>query len=231
MIPQSAKDNMKALELEYCPVAVKYCFNKPEGYEYFDMSGKPICTMTKYVQDTGKTFYVETAQEGCMAKFDLGAVEIEPFSQSGNVGFFHGIYRQQAGNARMYYDLEFLKKGTVNYILFGPATEVDFDPDLVLFVAPTAKADIIMRASHFVTGDFYESRSTPVLGCHWLYNYPYTSGKVNFVITGMHMGMKRAGCYPAGLHGISIPFQQLPPAQGMLRRSASADLSFLLHLP
>lgn len=209
MIPQAAKDKLKELNLTYAPVAVKFCFNKPAGYDYYDMTGTPMCKMIKLAQDMGKAFYVEVAQEGCMAKFDLGAADMESFSMSGNVGFLHGIYRQQGGNACMYYGLDFLRRGTVNYMIFAPATEADFDPDLMIFVAPVDEADYIMRASHFVTGDFYESKSTPVLGCHWLFNYPYTSGKINNVITGMHMGMKRQKCYPAGLYIISIPFQQL----------------------
>ena len=86
---------------------------------------------------------------------------------------------------------------------------MDFDPDLIVFVAPTDKADIIMRATSYCTGDFYEFKSTNVLGCHWLYNYPYMTGKVNMMITGMHFGMKRAKLYPMGLHVIVVPYQKL----------------------
>lgn len=144
-----------------------------------------------------------------MGKHVMGVEPIEPFAQSGAVGFQHGIFRQQACNARLYYEIDFFKENTANFIIFGPATEVDFDPDLIVFVAPTEKADIIMRASSFASGDLYESKSSNVLGCHWLFNYPYMSGKTNFMITGMHFGMKRAKLYPAGLHIIVVPYQKL----------------------
>ena len=47
------------------------------------------------------------------------------------------------------------------------------------------------------------------------YDYVYikfsgVTGKVNFVITGMHFGMKRAKLYPAGMHIISVPYQKFP---------------------
>ena len=208
MIKQSAKDALAALELEYCPVAVKFCFNRPDGYELLE-SDKPICHQIKNTQDLKKTFYIELAQEGCLGKRVLGAEPMVPFDESGTIGFHHGIYKQQGCNARLYYEIETLVPGTCNFVIFGPATEVDFDPDLIVFVAPTPKADIIMRAYSYCTGDLYESKSSSVLGCHWLFSYPYRTGKANFVITGMHYGMKKANLYPAGLHMIVIPYQKL----------------------
>ena len=209
MIKKDAQDAMKKLDLEFCPVAIKFCFNRPDGYEEFD-TNKPLCHHFKNVQETGKTYYIDVAKEGCMGKHVLGVEPIAPFAESGAVGFHHGIFKQQSCNARLYYEIQFFKENTVNFVLFGPATEVDFDPDLIVFVAPTEKADIIMRATSYSSGDLYESRSTNVLGCHWLFNYPYMTGKVNFVITGMHFGMKRAKLYPAGLHIISVPYQKFP---------------------
>lgn len=209
MIRQEAKEAMRRLDLEYVPVAVKFCHNRPEGYDELP-TDIPLCHHLKKVQDAGSTYYIDAAQEGCMGKHVLGVKPIEPFAESGAVGFQHGIFRQQACNARLYYEIEFFKEGTVNFVLFGPATEVDFDPDLIVFVAPTDKADVIMRAASYATGDLYESKATNVLGCHWLFNYPYRSGKVNFMITGMHFGMKRAKLYPTGLHIIAIPYQKMP---------------------
>ena len=208
MIKQSSKDAMKRLELEYCPVAVKFCFNKPEGYEELDVS-IPLCHHIKNVQTTQQTYYIEAAKEGCVGKFMLGALPFDSCAQAGTLGFHHGIFKQTGCNANIYYNIETFKQGTVNYVLFGPATEVDFDPDIIFFVANVEKADIIMRATSYCTGDLYEQKATNVIGCHWLFNYPYMSGKVNHVITGMHFGMKRAKLYPAGLQIIAIPFQKL----------------------
>lgn len=209
MIKQSAKDAMERLDLEYCPVAVKFCFNRPDGYELLE-TDKPICHHVKNVQELKKTYYIELATEGCLGKRVLGAEPMVPFDESGAIGFHHGIYKQQSCNAKLYYEAEMFKEGTVNFVIFGPATEVDFDPDLLFFVAPTEQADIIMRAGTYSTGDLYESKASSVLGCHWLFNYPYRTGKINFVITGMHYGMKKANLYPAGLHMIVVPFNKFP---------------------
>ena len=209
MIRESSKEALRKLDLEYCPVAVKFCFNRPKGYNLLE-TDKPVCHHLKNVQETGETYYIEVAKEGCMGKFVFGAEPIEEFAESGAVGFQHGIFRQQACNARLYYDIEFFKPGTCNFVIFGPAAEVDFDPDLIVFVAPTDKADIIMRATSYCTGDFYEFKSTNVLGCHWLYNYPYMTGKVNTMVTGMHFGRKARKVMPAGMVMMSIPFDKIP---------------------
>jgi uncharacterized protein (DUF169 family) len=103
-----------------------------------------------------------------------------------------------------------LVRGSVNYVLFSPVSVCDFDADLVIMVASTSKADIIMRATSYISGDLWESRSSCVLSCAWIYAYTYLSGKVNYIITGMHHGLKRRKVYPAGLHMIAIPYQKLP---------------------
>ena len=66
-----------------------------------------------------------------------------------------------------------------------------------------------MRATSYISGDLWESRSSCVVSCAWTYVYPYVSGKVNFCITGMHHGMKRRKVYPEGYHIISIPYQKI----------------------
>ena len=66
-----------------------------------------------------------------------------------------------------------------------------------------------MRATSYISGDLWESRSSCVVSCAWTFAYPYLSGKVNTCITGMHHGMRRRKTYPKGLHIISIPYQKL----------------------
>ena len=66
-----------------------------------------------------------------------------------------------------------------------------------------------MRATSYISGDLWESKTSCVMSCAWTYVYPYLSGKVNFCVTGMHHGMKRRHVYPEGLHIIAIPYQKL----------------------
>ena len=75
--------------------------------------------------------------------------------------------------------------------------------------ADLEKADILLRATSYISGDFWESKSSPVISCSWMYAYPVITGKVNHITTGHYHGLKRRGAYPAGLEMIAIPFQKL----------------------
>ena len=92
--------------------------------------------------------------------------------------------------------------------MFCPAEKCDFDPDLLFFIADLPQADIIMRATSYISGDLWESKSSPVISCAWMYAYPIISGKVNHITTGFYHGLKRRKAYPAGLRMISVPFQK-----------------------
>ena len=47
------------------------------------------------------------------------------------------------------------------------------------------------------------------MSCAWTYVYPYISGRINHLFTGMHLGLRIQGLYPPGLHILSIPYQKL----------------------
>ena len=67
-----------------------------------------------------------------------------------------------------------------------------------------------MRATSYISGDLWESKSSPVLSCAWMYAYPLISNKVNHITTGFYHGLKRRKAYPAGLRMISIPYGKFP---------------------
>jgi hypothetical protein len=48
------------------------------------------------------------------------------------------------------------------------------------------------------------------VACSWLFVYPYLTGKLNYIITGLSHGMTRRKLLPSGLVLISIPFDLLP---------------------
>ncbi len=202
------KELLSELNLDYPAVAIKYCFSRPENAE---QAGKTLsfCQFIKEAQVAGRKFYITKDDDNCFGKMVLGMSEKSPFAASGQAGYDFGVYRTQAPNARLYNMIPTLVHGSVNYVLFSPVSICDFDPDLIVAVASTSKAEIIMRATSYISGDLWESASSSVLSCAWLYAHTYLSGKVNFVITGMHHGMKRRKVYPEGLHIIAIPYQKL----------------------
>ena len=205
---QDAKDLFSKLELPYPAVAIKYCYSRPDGVEHVGET-LSFCQFVKKTQDLGKAFYITKEDDNCYGKMVLGMTPIPGFAASGQVGFDFGVYGSPAANARLYNQIPTLVPGACNYVVFCPVEICDFSPDLIICVAQTAQADIIMRATSYISGDLWESRNSPVLSCAWTYAYPYISGKVNFCITGMHHGMKRRKVYPMGLHLISIPFEKI----------------------
>lgn len=208
MLSQKAKDLFAKLELEYAPVAVKFSYKKPENTKHIDKV-MSFCQFMREAQDTNEKFYMTAENENCNGKMITGMEKPSPLGASGQVGADFGVFRNQAPNARLYSMLPLLREGTVNYVTFCPVEKCDFDPDLVLFVALPDKAEIIMRATSYISGDLWESKSSYVIGCAWMFIYPYLSGKVNRFTTGMHHGMKRRKIYPAGREIISVPYQKL----------------------
>jgi hypothetical protein len=60
------------------------------------------------------------------------------------------------------------------------------------------------------TGEIWEPKAMGVVGCSWLYVYPYKSGKVNYMITGMAYGMIARQVFPEGKVLVSIPWNWIP---------------------
>ena len=191
------------------PVGVKFLLNKPEGIEQLDKS-LAFCEMIKEAQQRGTPFYFTKENEDCVGKLPLGMEDMPPFAESGQIGPKFEIFQEPRANSRLYQYLPKFPKGTVNYVAFSTLDKLTFEPDLLVLMATPSQAEIVLRAMSYSTGEIRESRSTGVLGCAWLYNYPYRSGKVNFTVTGMAFGMKAKEVYEEGQILISIPYNWIP---------------------
>ena len=208
MFGEQAKKAFADLELPYAAVAVKFCRNRPEGYEQAD-GADALCTYLKKAQVENRAFYVTVENEKCMGRVVLGMTELETYHGAGQSGLMMGSFRTAGANARLYYEAPMLKRGVCNFVVFCPVALCKFEPDLVICVAPTDQAQILLRASSYISGDPWESKCSFVMSCAWTYVYPYLTGKVNHLFTGMHLGMKLKGLYPEGLHILVIPYQKL----------------------
>lgn len=213
---ENVRDAFRRLECEFAPVAVKFCFTRPEGIPRVGQT-LSFCQFLRLAQDEARAFYIQKEDDNCFGKMALGMIPKQPFAASGQAGVDFGVFRTPAPNARLHNELPVLVGGSVNYVVFCPVSRCDFDPDLVIVVADTRQADIVMRATSFISGDLWESKTSCVMSCAWTYVYPYLSGKVNFCVTGMHHGMKRRKVYPEGLHIISIPYQKLDEVSAALQ--------------
>ena len=210
MLSQTQKDLLARLELEYPAVAIKTRFEIPEGSPHYQGEKLAFCQYVNHAQTTKTRFYITVEDDACYGKLAMGMIDIPPVTGSGQAGYDFGCYKSPMPNLQLYQKLPRLVRDTVHYVEFCPAELCDFDPDLLFFVADFPQSDIIMRATSYISGDLWESKSSPVISCAWMYAYPLISGKPNHITTGFYHGLKRRGAYRPGLRMISIPFGKLP---------------------
>ena len=228
-ISDENKKTLMALPCKYVPVAVKFYAVKPENfglkYKHTDKR-MSLCQFVSYAQKTHSSFYIDKTNEDCMGRTVLGMVQDPPLGASGQAGFDFGVFRNQDANSRLYYNIPTAIRDTINYVIFSPIDQCEFNPDVVVFVGDTDMADIVMRATSYISGDLWESKSSSVLSCAWTYMYTWLSGKVNHCQTGMHHGMGRRKVYPKGLHIVSVPYQKLDEVCLALRQMDWQLISF-----
>ena len=208
MLTKEAKDLFYRLGCEIQPVAIKYCYSQPDGIDHVD-EVLSFCEFAKKAAVEDKAFFTTIEDDNCFGKMVLGMIEKPPLAASGQAGVDFGVFRTQAANARLYHEIDTLVPGAVYFVVFSPLRLCDFEPDILLCVADIAQAGVLMRATSYISGDLWESTSSPVLSCAWLFGRPYVSGKVNYIVSGLGHGMSRRKVYPAGRMVISIPYTKL----------------------
>jgi uncharacterized protein (DUF169 family) len=194
------------------PVGVKFLFFRPEGMAQLAMDKNlSFCEMLTEAQQTRTPFYFgKENNEACVGKILLGMEDMEPFAESGQIGARLEIFQEPRANYIFYQYVPKFGKGTVNYVAFSPLDKLTFEPDVLILTATPNQEEIVMRAMSYSTGELYHSKTTPVMGCAWLYIYPYQSGKVNYLIPEMIHGMKGRELFAEGAILISIPYQWIP---------------------
>ena len=190
------------------PVGVKFLFGKPEGIKKLDKT-LALCEMLREAQE-GSAFYATKEDFECVGPLILGMAEPEPIFESGQLGPRLKIFNEPRANNRIYYYIPRMIRDTVNYIAFAPLDKLTFEPDVLIVTAKPSQAEIILRSMIYTTGEMWTAKGTSVIGCAWLFVYPYLSGELNFTVTGLGVGMKGRQVLPEGLMLISIPWNLLP---------------------
>ena len=192
------------------PVGVKFSVTRPAG---INRIGKELnfCEMLKEAQE-GNSFYVAPEDWVCVGveQMVLGLKDPEPALVSGIFGGEEGLFKGANACRAMYDYLPRMQKGSVKYVVFAPADKLTFEPDLLVITANINQAQTVLRSVNYSTGQPFTSRATPVVACAWIYIYPIVSGELNYVITGLGLGMQALNIFPPGLFLISVPFQRLP---------------------
>jgi len=194
------------------PLGIKFLFFKPEEVDPLP-SEKPLslCEMLVEAQSCRKPFYLGKGYpETCVGKILLGMQDMEPFAESGQIGEKLKIFQEARANYAFYQRVPRFARNIVNYVVFAPLDVLTFEPDLLVITADHGQAEIVMRSMTYSTGELYNSRTTPVMGCAWLFVYPFQSGEVNYIVPEMVHGMKGRELFSKHSIVISIPYHWIP---------------------
>jgi uncharacterized protein (DUF169 family) len=195
-------------DFERKPVGIKFLLNRPDGMKQIDKD-MPICRMLGEAYK-GRPFYAVKDNLTCMGKLSLGMVDAEPITESGQIGAKENIYQEARANRRIYQYIQKIPRDTVRYVAFSTIDVLPFNPDVLILTATPFQAEILLRALSYSTGKPLTSKCTPVLMCAWIFAYPFISGEMNYVVTGIGYGMRTQKVLPEGLFVISVPYDLIP---------------------
>jgi uncharacterized protein (DUF169 family) len=199
------------LDFTWAPVGVKFFTTAPDVPGLAKLDKKLAwCQMLPEAQ-SGAAFYAEADNHSCEPGLFLpGHTACDPVAGGGRIGPAFHIYPDERANRRVYDSLSLLPVGSVHSTAFAPLSKLSFDPELLILTCDRMdQTERVLRAVQYDTGDVIESRMTYVMGCNWLFNYPYVSGRINYITTGICYGMKMHRLYPAGIQLVSIPWHHL----------------------
>lgn len=165
--------------------------------------------MLKEAQEANSFYATKETFECKVGPSILGMIEPDPIFKSGLVGVKLGVFEDARANKRIYQQIPVLERNSVNYVAFASIDRLSFEPDVLIVTANTSQAEIILRAISYTSGSMWHVKGTTVIGCAWLFLYPYLSGDLNMTITGFSHGMKARRLFPEGLVLISIPYNML----------------------
>ena len=189
------------------PVAIKYLYLKPKGIEKLQKT-MSICEMLIEAQTTSP-FYVGKDNFACAGKVITGMADIDPIVKSGQLSYM-GSFNDPRAGARYIDRYPKISKDIVNYVVFSPLAKLPFDPDVLVITCNIEQAEVILRASSYKNGKPWSMKMATYVACSWLLVYPYITGELNCIITGLSHGMTRRRLLPNGLILISIPFDLIP---------------------
>jgi uncharacterized protein (DUF169 family) len=207
--PKSDLSVFAKLGLEKPAIAVKFLPKRPEGVEQLDKT-MALCAMIGEAQDRGAPFYATKENEDCVGGVPMGWMEMPPLAESGQLGYKWGVFEEPRANSKVYIDVPRFSPGVAKYVLFSPVDKLTFDPDVLVLLATPSQGEIVLRAMVYADGGLLESVTTNVLACAYIFAYPYRTGKVNYVVTGLAFGGKARQIFPEGRLLISIPWNWLP---------------------
>lgn len=210
------KDVAGKLKLEELPVGVKYSTSPPEDIPRLEGSMR-LCEMLRHAQQ-GNAFYAAPENHLCgAALYSLGK-DLPAVYTSGVYGAGLEVFDSPRAGSRLYDHIPRLEaRRNIEYVTLAPIGKVSFDPDLLIVSTREEQSEVLLRAMSYSTGKMWTSKSTGVIGCSWLFVYPYLTGEFNFTPI-LSMGMRALKVIPPGRHLLAIPFDVLPTITESLKK-------------
>jgi len=211
---------LEKIGLDLPPIGVKFSFFRPETIAPLDKDAElSLCEMLRLAQSDNRSFYFSKEHtETCIGKVLVGMEKFPPTAASGQIGERLGVFEEARCNQNLYQFIPMLDSDTVNYVLFCPASQLTYEPDVLIISANPGQAEIVMRAMTYSTGEMYKSSCTPVMGCSWLFVHPYKTGEINFIVPALVHGLHGRQLYPPETLLIGIPYRWIPTILDNLSR-------------
>jgi len=191
------------------PVGVKFLTRRPDSIERLG-ENMALCEMLKRAQE-GNAFFADKENHVCDAGlYVLGQVDVPGPFVSGEFGAGLRIFEDARSASRLYHYIPRIGRGVANYLAFSPLSKLPFDPDVLVILSKTSQTEILLRAMSYRTGKMWSSKCSAAIGCAWIFVYPYITGELNYIMTGLGHGMRRRKLFPEGQQLVSIPFDLLP---------------------
>jgi uncharacterized protein (DUF169 family) len=200
---------LEGFQFDVQPVAVKYLVRRPENIRHIEQK-MTFCQMLVKAQE-GDAFYGDSTNLTC-GSYVLGwhTDKQAPTIISGEYGAGLQVFCDERAAGRLYHYLPHIERNVVNCVAFSSLDRLSFDPDVLVILASISQAEILLRAMSYRNGQMWSSKYSTAVGCAWLLAYPYLSGEINFITTGLGYGMRRRKLFPEGRMLVSIPFDRLP---------------------
>jgi uncharacterized protein (DUF169 family) len=223
-MPELDYDNRHKLRPHDFGVLEQFGFTySPVGFKFLNVEGDlqrlglqqiegklAWCQMLKEAQQ-GKAFYATAENQFCEpGVFLSGHGELSALAAGGRIGPPFDIYPTERANRRVYNHVTMLAPGSTYATAFAPLDKLTFDPDLLIIGCDTMdQGERLLRATQWDSGDMIVSKMTYVMGCNWMFTYPYVSGEINTIWTGVCYGMRMYKLYQPGLPIVVIPWNHI----------------------
>jgi len=193
------------LKLDVPPVAVGFHMTPPAGISRLE-GRSSLCEMITKAYE-GSAFYAGPENHMCEAGLFLIGKDVPSVYESGEFGAGLQVFDHSRAMRRLYDVVPRLDPARkISYVTFSPLAGLAFEPDLLVIATEVEQAEVLLRALSYTTGKVWTSKTTSVIGCAWVYIYPYLTGELNYVTTGLSHGMRRRKVFPPGKQLISIPY-------------------------